>query len=359
MVPPRTGQSAETWPGGAAGLASILAYMVDQNCSAGVIEAASDAIEARSFEGVEFQAAVVTDAGVPYGLPTDLAYRHRRAQAKLLRQIVSGGAAVVNADDPHTEILGGVNLDARRVSFGMEHPTAVDVSARILRMDASGSRILIHGFDRLARVDLRLVGPRQVSHALAAAALAWTLNIDVDSVVAGLEEVTSIAGILEAVDEGQEFEVRIDAAASADQLRQAIAAIRAISAGRIVLVLSAEGGQEPSDLQELAQSAEAGADRVILTLGSPRTEPPVQILEKLMSGFRRPGKVLVQPDRRRAIETALAEAGAGDIILITGKGRSNYQIFADRVVPFDDFAVARSSLRRHRTASSYVRGRSA
>ena len=40
------------WPGGAAGLASILAYMVDQDCAAGVIEAAGEALEARCFEGV-------------------------------------------------------------------------------------------------------------------------------------------------------------------------------------------------------------------------------------------------------------------------------------------------------------------
>src|SRR4051794_4058361 len=56
-----------TWPGGAAGLASILSYMVDMDCDAGVVEAAGEAIEARCFEGVSLRAAVVTDVGVPYG----------------------------------------------------------------------------------------------------------------------------------------------------------------------------------------------------------------------------------------------------------------------------------------------------
>ena len=53
----------------------------------------------------------------------------------------------------------------------------------------------------------------------------------------------------------------------------------------------------------------------------------------------------VEPDRKRAIEAALADARAGDAVLIAGKGRNAYQIFADHVVPFDDFAVARAWLR--------------
>ena len=123
----------------------------------------------------------------------------------------------------------------------MDHPTTANVSASIQRMDSSGSRFLLHGFDRLAMVNLRLIGPRQVNHALAAAALAWSLEIDVDAVVAGLEGVGSIAGHLEAVTEGQDFEVRIDAAATAASLVQALAALRAISAGRVHLVLRARG----------------------------------------------------------------------------------------------------------------------
>ncbi|MGC8643872.1 MAG: Mur ligase family protein, partial [Isosphaeraceae bacterium] len=340
------------WPGGAAGLASILAYMVDQSCQAGVIEVASEAIEARSFEGVAFQAAVVTDLGVPYGLPTEVALRHRRASAKLFRQIEPGGAAVVNADDPHAEILGGVNLDARRVSFGLEDPTSVDVSARIQRMDSSGSRFLLGGFDRLATVNLRLIGPRQITHALAAAALAWALEIDLGAVVAGLEGLTSVSGCLEAVNEGQDFDVRIDAAATAPALRQAITALRTISAGRIHLVVSGEGGQETSVRRELAEAAEHGADRIILTLGSPRTEAPDQIVDDLLGGFHRPDRVCAEPDRARAIAAAIAGARPGDAVLIAGKGRNNYQIFADRVVPFDDFQVARACLRARRKAAT-------
>jgi UDP-N-acetylmuramoyl-L-alanyl-D-glutamate--2,6-diaminopimelate ligase len=355
-IGPGTGGLASTStagpPGGAAGLASILSYMIDMRCQAGVIEAAGEAVEARYFEGVSLRAAVVTDVGVPYGLPSEMALRNRRAKAKLVRKVAPGGAVVVNADDPHAEILGGVNLDARRVTFGLERPTQVDVSARVERIDAAGSRFVLRGFDRDEAVELRLVGPRQVGHALAAAALAWALEVDVAAVAAGLEAVGSVAGHLEAVDEGQDFDVRVDAAQAAGELGQALSALRAVSAGRVHCVLGAEGDQDRPARRALAEAAEFGADRVILTLGSPRTEPPDQVLDDLLGGFRRPGKVRVEPDRRRAIEAALADARPGDAVLIAGKGRSAYQIFADRVVPFDDFAVARAWLRGRRAAAT-------
>ncbi len=169
--------------------------------------------------------------------------------------------------------------------------------------------------------------------------------------VAGLEAVANVAGCLEAVDLGQDFDVRIDGAQAAAELGQSLAAIRAISAGRVHCVLSAEGNQQGPARRALAEAAELGADRVILTLGSPRAEPPDQILDDLLGGFRRPGKVRVEPDRKRAIEAALADARAGDAVLIAGKGRNAYQIFADHVVPFDDFAVARAWL-RHRDADA-------
>ena len=56
-------------------------------------------------------------------------------------------------------------------------------------------------------------------------------------------------------------------------------------------------------------------------------------------------------DRRAAIERAIHDARAGDIVLVAGKGHEKYQVIGDRVLPFDDVAVARDALMRRRTNS--------
>ncbi len=182
--------------------------------------------------------------------------------------------------------------------------------------------------------------------------LAWALEIDRDAVIAGLEGASPVAGHLEAVDLGQDFDVRVDAASTPEALEEALANLRAVGAGRVHCVLGAEGGGDRAERGRLAEAAEAGADRVILTLSNPRSEDPNTILDELLAGFRRPGKVRVEPDRRRAIEVALADARPGDSVLIAGKGRHTYQIFADRVIPFDDAQVAREWLRLHACAGT-------
>jgi UDP-N-acetylmuramoyl-L-alanyl-D-glutamate--2,6-diaminopimelate ligase len=223
----------------------------------------------------------------------------------------------------------------------------VDVSARLVRLDGSGTRVLLQGFDRELAVHLPLVGPRAVTSAAAAAALAWALEIDHDAVIAGLEAVQSVAGHLEAVVEGQDFDVRIDASQTPSALVEALTAVRAVAAGRVHCVLSSEGCGDRALRRQLAEIAETGADRVILTLSNPRTEDPGQILDDLLAGFHRPGKVRVEADRQLAIEAALTDARSGDVVLVTGKGRHTYQIFADRVTPFDDAAIARQWIRAH------------
>ena len=303
---PRDHEPAVFTPG-AAGLALLLAEMVERRCKGGVLEVSSEALSRRRFEGVAFHAAVATDVGMPLGFRPEMLIARRRAKAKLFRQIVPGGVAVVNAADPNAEILGGVNLEARRVAFALEpaatHGVVVDVSARLERFDGSGTRMVLHGFDREATVHLPLVGPRAATCALAAAALAWALEIDRAAVIAGLEAVHSVAGHLEAVVEGQDFDVRIDAAQTPATLGEALAALRAVAAGRVHCVLSAEGHGGCAGRRQLAETAEVGADRVILTISNPRTEDPNQILDDLLAGFRRPGKVRVEPDRRAAIES--------------------------------------------------------
>jgi UDP-N-acetylmuramoyl-L-alanyl-D-glutamate--2,6-diaminopimelate ligase len=335
----------------AASLSACLAEMIEHRCHAGVLETSSELLAHRSFEGVRFHAAVVTDISVPPGLPPELLIEKRRAKARLFRQVVPGGVVVVNADDPHAETLGGVNLDTRRVAFALEPVAAPwlrpDITARLIRLDASGTRMVLHGFDREASVHLPLFGPRVATCALAAATLAWALEIDRASIVAGLESVGSVAGYLETVSEGQDFDVRIDLAQTPGALGEALSAVRAIAAGRVHCVLSAEGNADRGARRLLAEIAETGADRIILTVSNPRTEDPNQILDDLLAGFRRPGKVRVEPDRQSAIEAGLADARSGDTVLITGKGRQTFQILADRAIPFDDAAVVRKWLRRH------------
>ena len=69
------------------------------------------------------------------------------------------------------------------------------------------------------------------------------------------------------------------------------------------------------------------------------------IIEQVLPGLNKtPATVLVEPDRQRAIALAISEARPGDLLLLAGKGHEKTQTIGDRVIPFDDVAIARQIL---------------
>ena len=336
----------------AEGLASMLAAMVRQGCGGSIVEFGDDALAGSTIsDGLTIEAAVVTSIADRNPDQDDAEARRnrRKACARLARRVAPGGVLIVNADDPDCEMLGGVNLDTRRVTFGIDQQEA-DVTATVERSDPTSSTFRLKGLDRERLVTIQLGGIDRVRQALAAAATAWAFGIDADSIVNGLRKVSRLPGRFESVDEGQGFEVRIDQARTAEDLAQALATLRSTCpTGRILCVIGAEGQGDREGRRALAEAADAGSDQMVLTSDNPRSEDPDRILDELLGACRNPGRAIVQPDRRRAIETALALAVPGDAVLIAGKGRHAFQILADRVIPFDDRAVASQTLRSRRT----------
>ncbi|HEX6622856.1 MAG TPA: hypothetical protein VF064_04035, partial [Pyrinomonadaceae bacterium] len=75
------------------------------------------------------------------------------------------------------------------------------------------------------------------------------------------------------------------------------------------------------------------------------TEDPESILADIEVGLKSAGKPYLKlMDRRAAIRHAVAEARAGDLVLIAGKGHEDYQIIGAERIRFDDREVAAEAL---------------
>ena len=165
----------------------------------------------------------------------------------------------------------------------------------------------------------------------------------------GIANCGAVPGRFERVEEGQPFLVVVDYAHTDDALRNVIAAARELSPKRILTVFGCGGDRDRTKRPLMGQAVGEGSDFVVLTSDNPRSEDPLAIMNDALVGLRRqdvPHKV--EPDRESAIQLALAEANAGDIVLIAGKGHETYQILKDRTIAFDDREVARRLLRRVR-----------
>jgi UDP-N-acetylmuramoyl-L-alanyl-D-glutamate--2,6-diaminopimelate ligase len=86
------------------------------------------------------------------------------------------------------------------------------------------------------------------------------------------------------------------------------------------------------------------ADVAIVTDDNPRTEASRDIIEQILGGMSGADAAQVVGDRTEAIQVAIAEADAGDVVVIAGKGHEEYQIVGDEVRPFSDRVVVQAAL---------------
>jgi UDP-N-acetylmuramoyl-L-alanyl-D-glutamate--2,6-diaminopimelate ligase len=226
-----------------------------------------------------------------------------------------------------------------------------------LQLGAHGARFTWRDQD----VTLALPGRFNVRNAVAAATAARALGVEPELIAAGLRSAEPVPGRFEPVDAGQPFTVLVDYAHKPDALEQALQAGRELAAaageagstretggggraGRLLVVFGCGGDRDATKRPVMGEVAARLADQVVLTSDNPRSEDPMAIIDDVRAGIPEGAPLVVEPDRRRAIERAVADARPGDVVLIAGKGHEQTQTIGRRVLPFDDRQVAREAL---------------
>jgi UDP-N-acetylmuramoyl-L-alanyl-D-glutamate--2,6-diaminopimelate ligase len=249
--------------------------------------------------------------------------------------------AVICSDDPRgRELLA--RLSAPRSGVTATAYSLAD--AEELTLSPAGASFRWRG----EPVELALAGRFNVVNALAAGAAAEALGIEPGVVACGLSAATPVAGRFEAIDGGQRFTVLVDYAHKPDALEQALQAARELvtPGQRLLVVFGCGGDRDVAKRPLMGEVATRLADDVILTSDNPRSEDPQAIIDDIRGGIPEGtgARVAVEPDRRRAIERAVAESRPGDVVVIAGKGHETTQTIGDTVRPFDDREVARAAL---------------
>jgi UDP-N-acetylmuramoyl-L-alanyl-D-glutamate--2,6-diaminopimelate ligase len=194
--------------------------------------------------------------------------------------------------------------------------------------------------DDLGDVEPKLRGAFNRANALGAIAAARALGIDGASIRRGVEAVAGVPGRFEAVDAGQPFAVIVDYAHTPDSLANVLRAARGLGDGRLIAVFGAGGDRDREKRPLMGRVARELSDRAIVTTDNPRSEDPAAIAAQVANG-----SLEIVLDRRDAICRALADAQAGDVVVIAGKGADTEMEIAGGNVPFDDRVVAREALR--------------
>lgn len=240
--------------------------------------------------------------------------------------------AVINADDAYGQRL--IRQTAAPVTYGLSPRSAV--RARNVRLNPRGSTLDVDTPAGSFTLQSALPGQFNVYNLLAATTVGVCAGVPVDRIRLRLESVRALPGRFERLRTPEGVEVVVDFAHSPDSLEQMIRFLKD-HYPRVLTVFGCGGESDPFKRPLMGQISGTWSDHTLLTHDNPKHEDPQTILSQIEQGLRMvSASYEVIPERDHAIRHALQRARAGDCVLVAGKGHETTQIFADRVVPFND-----------------------
>ncbi len=284
------------------------------------------------------------------------------AKAQLFMRTKPGGVAVLNRDDPASELLREVIPETVQVwDYSLEDPSATLCARRIetgfgmTRVELGDSHLLDAPRGTL---ELKTTGRVHVSNALAAALGALAAGYDGASVNAGLTAFTGVPGRFECIDEPLHKllpskagyglpRVVVDYAHTPDSLEKTLTLARELTReGRVICVFGCGGGRDRGKRPLMGEVANRLADVVVLTSDNPRLERPEDIAGEIVAGVLDPRAVwYLELDRATAIHLAIGKGTPRDVVVIAGKGHEDTQVIGTEPRPFIDRLVAVEALR--------------
>jgi UDP-N-acetylmuramoyl-L-alanyl-D-glutamate--2,6-diaminopimelate ligase len=326
-------------------LESLFSKVVDGGWKHAVMEVSSHAIDLKRVEGLHFDVAVFTN------LTRDHLDYHKDMRSYFLakKRLFTGldgkvpRVMVLNKDDSQFAELFAI-APSHVISYGIEAVSDVHPSSYKLGWSGIDARFQTPAGD--FDIHSALMGKPNLYNISAAIGVALGLELPVDSIRTGIEQLPVVPGRFEKIATAQPFRVVVDYAHTDDALEKVLEAAREITPGRVIVVFGCAGERDRTKRPLMGNAAARLSDLAVLTSDNPRGEDPMSIIREVEAGLQSVAGANYRSfvDRREAIRFALSSASNDDTVILAGKGHETYQVIGNQTFDFDDRVVVRELL---------------
>lgn len=334
-----------------------------------VVELCSSALRWDVHHGLDIDAAVLTNIGTDHIRDHGNRGNYVAVKTRLFSRLRAAPTspspvAVLNCDDAQLAAFErSVSADVRIAMYGLGGRTSTNTGglrlwAEDIAHDSAGTSFKIHGLpDGPVPCRVALHGTFNVLNVLAALTCVIALGADARRMIAEAAHLVAPAGRFKIIAPPSERDagVVVDYAHTPESLGCALAAARTLSpGGRVHAVFGCGGDCYKGKRSMMGAVAAGGADTIVLTSDNPRSEDPRAIVRAILRGIppTARSKLCVELDRARAIEKALAEAHAGDVVIVLGKGAEQTQEIDGKTRRYSDLHTARRAVEAQRRGTA-------
>ncbi|MEE0264227.1 MAG: UDP-N-acetylmuramoyl-L-alanyl-D-glutamate--2,6-diaminopimelate ligase [Acutalibacteraceae bacterium] len=305
-------------------LQDYFSQMVEAGCDCVVMEVSSQGLMLHRTAGFIFDVGIFTNIEPDHIGPNE----HKdfedylRCKSLLFKQCKYG---IINADADYADyIISNATCETMTYGFAENANFRANNVTLLNKPGHLGVSYNITG-DISMNVDIDLPGKFSVYNSLTAIAICKHFGIENSVITQALNDVR-VKGRIELVKVSDDFTLMIDYAHNAMALESLLTTLRAYNPQRLVCLFGCGGDRARDRRFSMGEVSGNLADLTIITSDNPRTENPQAIIDDIITGIKRTnGKYVEIIDRRKAIEWAIHNAEAGDIIVLAGKGHEDYQ----------------------------------
>lgn len=311
-----------------------LAKFVANGLDYAVMEVSSHGLALGRIIGVEFACVALTQVTRDHlDFHLDVA-DYQNTKKRLFRDYVTQ-TRVLNLDDAIGRSLLG---EANSFSYSLKNSNA-DLVCESLELSPQGLQGSLVYQHQTYACQTRLMGTFNAENLLCALSCLVALDFELKIILQGLTNLKPVTGRMQPITVQQKaVTALVDYAHTPDALEQVLLGIRShLTSGQLWVVFGCGGDRDKGKRPLMGEVAERLADQVVLTSDNPRSENPQSILQDIQQGLSQPAHQI--ESRQAAIEWALNQAQAGDLILVAGKGHEQTQEINGVKYPFSDQKV--------------------
>ncbi len=281
----------------------LLRRMTDERCTHVILQLDEQGLKRREYAGLRMSVTALTG-------PV-------REREELARLLAGSDTVVLNLDEKAWEDYGSI-IPEHTFTYS-ENKTCADLTAKNLRLYPGHMEFEAVTVGHIQRIHLPVPGGFSLYHGLCAISCGLCLGLKWERMARVLRCVHGPQGRLEVLSVSAAYTVVLDRADTPRGLEQLLTSVREFTAGRLICVLGCPQGCTAQLRAQLGGAAEQLADRIILTGNGGTDEGGMSAICDVRSGmgsWQRP--CAVEPDRRKAVQQALEQAGPGDVIVLAG-----------------------------------------
>ncbi|MDR0337059.1 MAG: UDP-N-acetylmuramyl-tripeptide synthetase [Planctomycetaceae bacterium] len=315
--------------------------MAKNGCTHVIIEASSQMIANGWLGGIQFDAICLTNIRRDHLDLHKTVEQYRRSKLAIFKYAKKKALAICNIDDRISEAIVPL-IDQPLLAIGMRNQA--EISSVLVERYAGEQTFIVTAGTEAVAFQTKIIGDEFIYNCMMATALGIGFEIDIKTIVRGIERVENIPSRMERIECGQNFNVYIDSARTVDSLAAALRTIRDITPRKVICVFGAAEYHEPTKRLLFGKTMETLADSVILTAATDHLNNEISnAICDIGKGFTLPHQVQIMPDRAEAIAWALSNATENDSVVIFGKGELATKE-QPNVVPFCDRHFAKQWL---------------